>query len=137
MLVHLFENQGEWEVVAYYPYTSIVTLRIYESQNFGEERDDEGFYAQKLFEKYMQEAENLDCRRDNKAVIELKPKRMKRGKDYPFAKDSSIFIGRYDGKVSIGLGVYIPYDSCAEKYIQNVKVKDEEIGKYKLIHDNF
>lgn len=93
-----------YDVVAFYPYTSVISNRILEqSHNYKTEEHD---FIQKFADDIKSKAEELDCEWDNKVVVEIQLRKSKLYNEQ--RKDSNLFVGYYDGKISIGLGVWLP-----------------------------
>lgn len=88
-------NPNEWNVTAFYPYTSVVGDRLCE-QSWNHTTDDEDF-LNNLWKVMWRKAEDLGCHMDNKIVLRL----MKNNK---FCI-STLYLGMYDGKVSLGLSM--------------------------------
>ena len=103
---------SDLKVKAFYAYESFVTNRIFE-QHYQRKTDNHDL-LDAIFEKCMTLAEGLGCSRDNKITIEVEilPSPLFNPALY---HGSSVFVGRKDGVVSIGLGV-IQHDSYTQKY---------------------
>ena len=110
-----------FKVVGFYPYTSSVTNRIWEqSHNYKVQFHDEISAFGQAVEAMAVE---IGCRWDNKVVVELEFK----GSDRFFNKHSNLFVGWYDGKWSIGMGVFQP-DSYTQKYNQVFEEEDDSVA---------
>ena len=79
-------------VTGFYPYTSVVQNRILEENNnsIGD------LPLNRLFDDYMTVAVQLGCIKDNKVVIEITN----------ILTKQKLYIGKYDGTVSLGMSVY-------------------------------
>lgn len=95
----LFMNLEDYEIVAFYPYTSCVVTRIL-SQNHNYKTEEHDFLG-RFGNAVLEQAIAMGCHNDNKIVIELKYKHS----DF-ILKHSNIFVGHYDNIWSIGLGVH-------------------------------
>lgn len=114
----------EFKVVAFYPYTSVVLCRFMEqSHNCKTEIDED---LDKFFSKYMEIAKKMGAQFDNKVAIELVPKYEL--VNVGFEKKCHLFLGKYDGKVSVGLGLYQP-DSWTKKYNLYLNEKTGKLEK--------
>ncbi len=89
-------NLNEWKVSGFFPYTSTVIQRIGE-QNHNYKTDDHDF-LEDLGNKVRELAEAKGCKWDNKVVVELTYK-------FECAVQPKIYLGQYDGKWNLGLGV--------------------------------
>lgn len=95
----LFLRIEDYEVVAFYPYTSCVVTRILtQSHNYKTIEHD---FLEVFGNAALAKAIEKGCHDDNKIVIELKRKKLD-----VILKHSNIFVGHYDGLWSIGLGLY-------------------------------
>jgi hypothetical protein len=103
----------DFNIVAFYPYTSIVSTTILE-QNHNYKTDEHDF-IQAFADKIWKKAEALGCRWDNKIVVELS---LDKSNHDTFRIDSNIFVGWYDGKISIGLGIWQPDSWTKESNIK-------------------
>ncbi len=97
-----------FNVVGFYPYTSIVTCRILTKELFIKSKNDE--FIQKFANEIEAKAIALGCRMDNKVVIEI---------EYintfgNFTKQSNLFVGYKDCTIAIGLGIWQPDSWTAE-----------------------
>lgn len=111
--IERFLNIEHYDVVGFYPYTSIVTNRLLSTNPNYETECDE--LLKSFYEKAMEKAKALGCREDNKIAIELKPSV---GGNLNMLDDvisSSIFVGYKDNTYSIGLSVFQP-DLYVKKY---------------------
>jgi hypothetical protein len=104
-----------FEIVAYYPYTSIVTNTIL-SQSHNYETPEHLFIQKFADEIKAQWLEKLNVW-DNKVVIEVREKRTKTHEKM-FNRCSSFFIGYKDNIISIGLGMYQPDSYTSNGNIQ-------------------
>lgn len=91
----LFFNHNDWNVTAFYPYTSMVADQLCE-QSWNHTTDDDAFLDE-LWKVMWAKAEALGCVLDNKVVIRLM-------KQTNFCI-STLYLGRYDGKISLGLSM--------------------------------
>jgi hypothetical protein len=95
-----------FDVVGFYPYTTVVQNRLFEILH----RDAE---AQPVLVKFVNEmwekAEALNCIADNKMAIEVRPNNVKGD------TTSTLYIGWYDGVISIGLSIWQP-DAITKNY---------------------
>lgn len=94
-----------FDIVEYYPYTSIVYLRIVESDRDGHSPFDEWLNA--LWDeisKCLREEKNIWP--DNKVAVKLVPKDPKL--DANAYLNSALYVGYKDNVVSIGMGVWQP-----------------------------
>ena len=108
----LWLKSTNFEVAAFYPYTSIVCNRIL-SQDHNYKSDEHDFlekFGNEVLEMIVQKGLKID----NKIVVELKSKI---SNDF-FCFKSNIFVGFKDGCISVGLGVWQP-DAFTKK--NNVK----------------
>lgn len=97
--------------VKFYPYTSIVMFTLL-SQNHNYKTEEHDF-LEILGNEIKQLVEQRNIYWDNKVVIECKLKHL-----YPDQKaTSSIFIGKYDGKWFVGLGV------LCDSWIDPIEIK--------------
>jgi len=102
-----------FKIVEYYPYTSIVNLRIVESDRDGHSPFDE--WLNSLWDeisKWLRDEKNIWP--DNKVAVKLVPKGFNREIGNLFF-NSALYVGYKDNVVSIGLGVWQP-DSYTKKY---------------------
>jgi hypothetical protein len=91
----------KYKIVGFYRYTSVVQDRIL-TQNHNYKQDTDA-YLDEFYNEILRRALVIGCQDDNKIVFELaiaatNPKCN--------TKSSNLFIGKYDGKVSLGLSVY-------------------------------
>ena len=99
-----------FEVVAYYPYTSIINLRfLSQSHNY---KTVEHEMLNEFGNKIKEMAINKGCRWDNKVVVELKYKNTMLVEN---SFTSNIFVGFKDGLIHVGLGYYQP-DSYTKEH---------------------
>ena len=101
-----------FKIVEYYPYTSIVNLRIVESDRDGHSPFDE--WLNSLWDeisKWLREEKEIEP--DNKVAVKLVPKDPKL--DANAYLNSAIYVGYKDNVVSVGMGVWQP-DSYTKKY---------------------
>lgn len=92
-----------FDIVEYYPYTSIVYLRIIESDREGHSPFDE--WLNSLWDeisKWLKKEKNIWP--DNKVAVKLVPKDPKL--DANAFLDSALYVGYKDNVVSIGMGVW-------------------------------
>ena len=102
-----------FKIVEYYPYTSIVNLRIVESDRDGHSPFDE--WLNSLWDeisKWLREEKNIEP--DNKVAVKLVPKGFKQEIENLFF-NSALYVGCKDNVVSIGMGVWQP-DNYTKKY---------------------
>ena len=100
-----------FDIVEYYPYTSIVYLRIVESDRDGHSPFDEWLNA--LWDeisKWLRVEKNIWP--DNKVAVKLVPKDPKL--DANAFLNSALFVGYKDNVVSIGMGVWQPEEYTKE-----------------------
>lgn len=110
-MMRILLNAERYKVVGFYPYTSVVTNRLFETDYDEVNEDEEDVIVKKFFDDAMTKAEALGCHFDNKIAIELQPIN-----NFPeIVKNSSIFVGYKDNRYSVGLSVYQP-DSFTSKY---------------------
>jgi hypothetical protein len=106
-----------FKIVEYYPYTSIVNLRIVESDRDGHSPFDE--WLNSLWNEISTWLEKeKKIYRVNKTAVKLVPKdsAWKDRNDYDnFIFNSALYVGYKDNVVSIGMGVWQP-DSYTKKY---------------------
>ncbi len=106
----------DWEVTMFFPYTSAVTNR-FASQNYNYETP-EHHILEDLWNHFWGIADAKGCRLDNKIVLRL-TKKASAVELFPI----NIYLGRYDGIVSLGLGVN--QDSwLTNKDLTNVTTKE-------------
>ena len=101
-----------FKIVEYYPYTSIVNLRIVESDRDGHSPFDE--WLNSLWgeiSEWLREEKNIQP--DNKVAVKLVPKDPKL--DANAYLNSALYVGYKDNVVSIGMGVWQP-DNYTKKY---------------------
>ena len=101
-----------FDIVEYYPYTSIVYLRIVESDRDGHSPFDE--WLNSLWDeisKWLRVEKNIWP--DNKVAVKLVPKDPKL--DANAFLNSALFVGYKDNVVSIGMGVWQP-EEYTKKY---------------------
>jgi len=106
----LWLKPENFKPIMYYPYTSVVINRILEqSHNYITEEHN---FLEELWAQLWDKAEKAGAKMDNKIVIELESIE---GLGLMANKKSNIFLGKYDGRVSVGLGMYQP-DSYTKQY---------------------
>jgi hypothetical protein len=101
-----------FDIVEYYPYTSVVYLRIVESDREGHSPFDE--WLNSLWDeilKWLRVEKNIWP--DNKVAVKLVPKDPKL--DANAYLNSALYIGYKDNVVSIGMGVWQP-EEYTKKY---------------------
>lgn len=101
-----------FDIVEYYPYTSIVYLRIVESDREGHSPFDE--WLNSLWDeisKWLRVEKNIWP--DNKVAVKLVPKDPKL--DANAFLNSALYVGYKDNVVSIGMGVWQP-EEYTKKY---------------------
>ena len=107
-------NLENFKVVEYFPYTSIVTMRVVEQHDLGVFNG----WLDSLWdsiEKYLWDEHKIMP--DNKVAVRLSVKPevfSSRNPSNDFLL-GSVYVGRKDGKVSIGFGVWQP-DDWTKKY---------------------
>lgn len=101
----------KYDVVGFYPYTSHILMPILTSEDHDINPEVKRMIIQ-FFDDVMDMAHEKGCERDNKTVIEL---RVKPDAYNYVIKTSNIFVGYYDGKYSIGFGVFQP-DAYTKEY---------------------
>lgn len=95
-------NFNDWTVTGFYPYTSSVTNRIYEqNHNYKTKEHD---WLDERWEQFWKQAEEKNCRMDNKIVLQITKKET--FLNHNSSPSPVLYIGKYDGRVSIGLGMY-------------------------------
>ena len=107
-----------FKIVEYYPYTTIVNLRIVESDRHGHSPFDE--WLNSLWDeisKWLRDEKNIWP--DNKVAVKLVPKDPKL--DANAYLNSALYVGYKDNVVSIGLGVWQP-DNYTKKYNKTFKI---------------
>lgn len=77
-----------------------------------------------FFNEVLKEFPKYNIKNDNKIVIELRLKKDKFITDFIIL--GSIFLGSYDGRINLGIGVYQP-DTYTQKYNQVIN-PDFEVG---------
>lgn len=87
--------QQDYQILAFYPYTSITFNRILQ-QNYNYKTEEHDL-LEEFWNKMWKKAEDLGCHFDNKIVLEIKPTIK--------GKHSSLFLGRKDGLISLGLSM--------------------------------
>lgn len=107
-----FLDIENYDVVGFYPYTSIVVNRIIES-DYDIKRETD-VMLKSFFDGAMMKAELLGCRLDNKIAIELRPI-ISKNNTLDDMVSSTIFVGYKDGRYSVGLSVFQP-DSWTSKH---------------------
>ena len=101
-----------FKIVDYYPYASIVNLRIVESDRDGHSPFDEWLnFLWDEISKWLREEKYIEP--DNKVAVKLVPKDPKL--DANAYLNSAIYVGYKDNVVSIGMGVWQP-DDYTKKY---------------------
>jgi len=101
-----------FDIVEYYPYTSVVYLRIVESDRDGHSPFDE--WLNSLWDeilKWLKVEKNIWP--DNKVAVKLVPKDPKL--DANAFLNSALYVGYKDNVVSIGMGVWQP-EEYTKKY---------------------
>jgi hypothetical protein len=102
----------KFDIVEYYPYTSIVYLRIVESDRNGNSPFDE--WLNSLWDeisKWLRVEKNIWP--DNKVAVKLVPKDPKLNANAYL--NSALYVGYKDNVVSIGMGVWQP-EEYTKKY---------------------
>lgn len=100
-----------FDIVEYYPYTSVVYLRIVESDRDGRSPFDE--WLNSLWDeisKWLRVEKNIEP--DNKVAVKLVPKNPKL--DANAFLNSALYVGYKDNVVSIGMGVWQPGEYTKE-----------------------
>lgn len=109
---HIMEliNSNELEIIAFYPYTSIVINRLMEENHNYETKEAEFLqrFGSAMITKLNNEHPTIKW--DNKVVIEFRVKNDIIGSK----KQSSLFLGWKDNKWSLGLGMWQPDDFTAK-----------------------
>lgn len=119
MRYKLWLQAERYDIVAFYPYTSVVSTRILEQSH--NRKTEEHDFIQKFADDIQNKAEKLGCVWDNKVVVEIQLRDLtKIDKDQ--CKDSNLFVGYYNGKISIGLGVWLP-DAPKNTDFEKFKIK--------------
>lgn len=107
-------NSGTAKIVKFYPYTSITANRVVESGDNESDRTNESL--QELFDLINKQLIENHINPDNKTVVRIQ---IHRGEDnYWITEESDIFVGKYDGRISIGFSVMI--EKGYEKYIKTL-----------------
>jgi hypothetical protein len=107
---------GNFKIVEYFPYTSIVTLRVVNTNPNYETPFDEWLNSLwKEIEKWLEKEKGIMP--DNKVAVKLvvKPEVYANREQSNDFLDGCIYVGRKDGVVSIGFGVWQP-DDWTKKY---------------------
>lgn len=117
-----FLKLDNFDIVAFYPYTSVVIGRILE-QNHNYETEEANLLTS-FFNEVLKEFPKYNIKNDNKIVVELRLK--KDNFAVNFIKVGSIFLGYYDNKITLGIGVY-QLDNYTQKYNQVIN-PDFEVG---------
>lgn len=104
-LLNRLLSYDEYEIVAFYPYTSIVTNRLVET-NINYSQDTDELLEQLLMQvRHSLSAQLPQARWDNKVVIAFKiPALLKLQQE----ASSTLFLGSKDGMIHLGLGMYQP-----------------------------
>jgi len=100
-----------FKIVEYFPYTSIVTLRVVNTSPNYETPFDEWLNSLwKEIEKWLEKEKGIMP--DNKVAVKLvvKPEVYANREQSNDFLDGCIYVGRKDGVVSIGFGVWQPDD---------------------------
>lgn len=108
-------NLDNFKIVEYYPYTSVVTLRIVEENHNYKTKFDEWLDA--LWEQISECLTKVHkIMVDNKVAVKLvvKDEVFSWREEGNYFNGGVLYVGRYDGKVSIGLGVYQPWNHTKE-----------------------
>ena len=99
----LFFRPDEWAVTGFFPYNSCVQDRLLE-QNYNYKTNEHDF-LEKIWDEMWAKAEELGCKYDNKIVLQItripNPKMIN---NCPV--NATLYLGKYDGKVSLGLSLY-------------------------------
>lgn len=111
-----------FEIVAFYPYTSRTVYNLFEQDHNGPTEFDSMLNT--FWLEIEEELDKMNIMSDNKIVVELRPKKFFNNKN--FFLSSNIFVGFYDNIVSVGLGVYQP-DDWTKKSNRRFDVKIPEI----------
>lgn len=109
----LWMKSINFKPVAFYPYTSLVSNRILEQNHNYQVKDHD--FIQKFGDECLELAVKAGAKMDNKVVVELKYINENRH----FTKVSNLFVGKYDGIICIGLGVWQP-DEYVKQYNQSL-----------------
>ena len=100
-----------FKIVEYFPYTSIVTLRVVNTRpNYETPFDGWLNDLWNNIERYLESEHNIMP--DNKVAVKLvvRPEKYANRKPNNDFLDGCIYVGRKDGVVSIGFGVWQPDD---------------------------
>jgi sulfatase maturation enzyme AslB (radical SAM superfamily) len=89
------------KIVVFYPYTTSVTHRIL-TQNFNYKTEEHDF-LEALWNELAAKAEEMGIALDNKIAFKCV---FVGESNVNFEEQSPIYIGRYDGNVHVGFGVY-------------------------------
>lgn len=119
----LWLHAKDFNIVGFYPYTSSVSHRILE-QNHNHKTDEHDF-LEKFWNAMWEKAEKLGCQFDNKIVLEIEPS-FKTPKD--FSKNSNLFIGKYDGKIALGFGIWQPDSWTHERNQYFTKQSEQDLA---------
>jgi len=93
---------GNVKIVKFYPYTSIVNYKfITMNHNFKTEYDE---YLLKLYDEINKILERYGITPDNKTAVKLEFNRI--SDSFWQIENGAIYVGKYDGIVSIGFSVY-------------------------------
>ena len=96
-----FNKANKYKIVAFYRYTSVVQDRILEQNHNYKQKTDA--YLDEFYNEILKRALIIGCQDDNKIVFELA---IANNNPKLNTKSSNLFIGKYDGKVALGLTVY-------------------------------
>lgn len=100
-------SEKEIELVAFYPYTSIVINKLVATNVNREREEDRDFILFANMVKNKMIIQQRDVMWDNKVVIEFRVK----NNITTHNKVSSLFLGWKDGAWSLGLGMYQPFSN--------------------------
>jgi len=100
---NIWLKADRFEIVAFYPYTSIVQNRIL-SQNHNYQTEEHEFLKE-FHDGILNQAKTMGIPEDNKVAYELKYKMDPSVKDYTM---SNMFLGYKDNIISLGLVVWQP-----------------------------
>lgn len=107
------------KIVGLFPYTSHTMYEVYtQSHNVKTEYHD---LLDKLWECLIIQARSINILSDNKIVFKCK---IDKPKSYSYEESSYIYVGSYDGIVSVGLGIRQsdPYTQKFNQFFENEEI---------------
>lgn len=108
------------KIVGLCPYTSHIMYEVYtQSHNFKTEYHD---LLDKLWECLIIQARSINILSDNKIVFKCK---IDKPKSYSYEESSYVYVGSYDGIVSVGLGIEQndPYTQNFNQFFENEELE--------------